>query len=431
MAEPLAWVAPALDDLEAAGLRRTLRHRAGPAGRTVDELLNLSSNDYLGLAAHPRVAAAAADAAQLWGAGSGASRLVTGSTALHRELEAALANWKQTEDAVVFSSGYLANTGTIAALAGPGDLICSDALNHASIVDGCRLSRAEVAVYPHGDVAALERLLAAGRGARRRLVVTDGVFSMDGDAADVATICDLAADHNAMVMVDDAHGCGVVGPDGRGIAAAQGCADRVSAAMGTLSKAFGAAGGYVAGSAALCDWLRNRARGFVFDTAAPPAAVGAALEALDLSRDEPWRRANARDLARRLAGALGVPAPAACIVPLVIGEARTAVEVSAAMERAGMLAMAIRPPSVPPGTARLRLTVTASHTVTDIESAADALASAVANAGTVADAIATPAGTARTTGAELSGLGPPARAGAASDTGDGFGTQRRTRRRDP
>jgi 8-amino-7-oxononanoate synthase len=407
MADPLEWVAPALDDLEAAGLRRRLRHRAGPTGRTVDGLVNLSSNDYLGLAAHPRVAAAAADATRLWGAGSGASRLVTGSTALHRELEAALASWKRTEDAIVFSSGYLANTGTIAALAGPGDLICSDALNHASIVDGCRLSRAEVGVYPHGDVAALERLLVAGRNARRRLVVTDGIFSMDGDAADVATICDLAADHDAMVMVDDAHGCGVVGPDGRGIAAAQGCAVRVSAAMGTLSKAFGAAGGYVAGSADLCDWLRNRARGFVFDTAPPPASVGAALESLELCREEPWRRAQARDLARRLAGALGLPEPAACIVPLVIGEARAAVGISAALERDGMLAMAIRPPSVPPGTARLRLTVTASHTLGDVESAAAALA------------LALPAS-----------AGPPAvRAGAGSDTGDRFGTQQRVERR--
>ena len=409
MADPLAWLGPALDGLEAAGLRRTLRHRGGPAGRTVDGLVNLSSNDYLGLATHPRVAAAAADAARRWGAGSGASRLVTGSTALHRELETALAGWKRTEAAVVFSSGYLANTGTIAALAGPGDLICSDTLNHASIVDGCRLSRAEVAVYPHGNVADLDRLLAAGRDARRRLVVTDGVFSMDGDAADLTAICDTAADHDAMVMVDDAHGCGVVGPDGRGTAAAQGCADRVDVTMGTLSKAFGTAGGYVAGSVDLCDWLRNRARGFVFDTAPPPAVAGAARESLAVCRDEPWRRAHARDLARRLADALGLPEPAACIVPLVIGEAQAAVEVSAAMERAGMLAIAIRPPSVPPGTARLRLTVTASHTVTDIESAAAALSAALASFRRSAS---------RPTR-------PTARAGAASDTGDRLGTRQR------
>ncbi|MGH8909280.1 MAG: 8-amino-7-oxononanoate synthase, partial [Egibacteraceae bacterium] len=366
-ADPLSWIAPALAELEAAGLRRVPRHRATPAGPAADGLVNLSSNDYLGLAGDPRVIAAAREAAAAWGAGSGASRLVTGGTALHRELERALARWKGTQDAVVFSSGYLANVGTIPALVGRGDLVCSDALNHASIIDACRLSRADVRIFPHRDLRVLDRLL--GAGARRRLVVTDGVFSMDGDAADLPGLCALAEAHGAMVMVDDAHGCGVLGPDGRGTAAAQGCEDRIHIHMGTLSKAFGAAGGYVAGPAGLCDWLRNRARGFVFDTAPAPAAVGAALRALEIAAAEPWRRAHALALARRLASGLGLAEPAACVVPLVLGEPEAALRASAQLADAGLLVVAIRPPSVPPGTARLRFAVTAAHTDAQIDRA--------------------------------------------------------------
>ncbi|MGH8933044.1 MAG: aminotransferase class I/II-fold pyridoxal phosphate-dependent enzyme, partial [Egibacteraceae bacterium] len=301
---PLGWIAPTLDELEAGGLRRAPRHRATAAGPHADGLVNLSSNDYLGLAGDPIVVEAAREAAAGWGAGSGASRLVTGGTALHRELERVIARWKRAEDAVVFSSGYLANVGTVPALVGHGDLVCSDALNHASIVDACRLSRAEVRVYPHRDLDALDRLLGAST-ARRRLIVTDGVFSMDGDAADLLAMCEVAESHGAMVMVDDAHGCGVLGPDGRGTAALHGCEDRVHVRVGTLSKAFGAAGGYVAGPADLCDWLRNRARSFVFDTAPVPAAVGAALKAIAIASAQPWRRAHALALARRLARGLG------------------------------------------------------------------------------------------------------------------------------
>jgi 8-amino-7-oxononanoate synthase len=370
MAEPLSWVASALDELEAAGLRRVLRHRATPAGPEADGLVNLSSNDYLGLAGDPRVIDAAREAAG-WGGGSGASRLVTGGIALHRELERAIARWKRTEDAIVFSSGYLANVGTIPALAGRGDLVCSDELNHASIVDGCRLSRADVRVFPHRDLGALDRLL-GGTRARRKLVVSDGVFSMDGDAAALPGLCAVAEAHGAMVMIDDAHGCGVLGPDGRGTAAAQGSQDGVHVQLGTLSKAFGAAGGYVAGTAALCDWLRNRARAFVFDTAPVPAAAGAALRALEIAAAEPWRRAHALALTRRLADGLAergfrVAEPAACIVPLVLGEPDVALRVSAALAEAGLLVVAIRPPSVPPGTARLRFTATAAHTAAQID----------------------------------------------------------------
>jgi 8-amino-7-oxononanoate synthase len=379
--DPLRWIEPALGELEAVGLRRVLRHRVTPAGPCADGLVNLSSNDYLGLAGDPRVIDAARAAAADWGAGSGASRLVTGGTALHCELERVIARWKQTEDAVVFSSGYLANAGVIPALVGRGDLVCSDALNHASIIDGCRLSRADVRVYPHRDLRALDRLLGTGGagGERRALVVTDGVFSMDGDAADLPELCAVAEAHGAMVMVDDAHGCGVLGPGGRGTAAAAGCADRVHVQMGTLSKAFGAAGGYVAGTRPLCDWLRNRARGFVFDTALVPAAAGAALRALEIAAAEPWRRAHALALARRLARGLerhtGACAaePAACVVPLVLGEPEAALHASAALAEAGLLVVAIRPPSVPPGGARLRFAVTAAHTEAQIDEAVNAV----------------------------------------------------------
>ncbi|MGH8902464.1 MAG: 8-amino-7-oxononanoate synthase, partial [Egibacteraceae bacterium] len=368
MGDPLGWIRPALGELESAGLRRVLRHRSTGAGPYVDGLVNLSSNDYLGLAGDPRVVEAAQEAAALWGAGSGASRLVTGGTSLHRELERAIARWKRAEDAVVFSSGYLANVGTIPALVGRSDAVFSDALNHASIVDGCRLSRAQVHVYPHRDVAALDRLLGA-TDAHRRLVVTDGVFSMDGDAADLPGLCTVAEAHRAMVMVDDAHGCGVLGPDGRGTAAAQGCAGRIHVQLGTLSKAFGAAGGYVAGTESLCDWLRNRARGFVFDTAPAPAVVGAALRALEIAVAEPWRRARALELASRLAAGLGVTEPAACVVPLVLGETDAVLRASAVLAEASLLVVPIRPPTVPPGTARLRFAISAAHTEAEIDRA--------------------------------------------------------------
>jgi 8-amino-7-oxononanoate synthase len=371
MADPLGWIRDALEDLDAAGLRRRLRHRATPAGRAFGGLVNLSSNDYLDLAGDPRLAIAAAEAARDWGAGAGGSRLVTGGTELHRELERELAAWKGCEDAVVFSSGYLANLGTIAALAGRGDTVVSDALNHASIIDACRLSRAEVRVFAHGDPEALDRTLAGAPG--RKLVVTDGVFSMDGDAAPLALLAEVAGAHGAMLMVDDAHGCGVIGPDGRGTAAAQGAEGRVDVQLGTLSKAFGAAGGYVAGSAELCEWLRNRARAFVFDTAPPPPVVGAALAGLRIAREEPQRRERAVALAQRLAGALRLPSPAAAVVPVVLGAPEAALEAQAALEEAGLLVTAIRPPTVPDGTSRLRFALTAAHNDADVDLAATVL----------------------------------------------------------
>ncbi len=372
MTDALGWIDDALARLDDAGLRRRLRHRSEAAGACFAGRVNFSSNDYLGLAGDPRVAEAAAKAALRWGPGAGGSRLITGGTSLHRELELALAQWKGAEDTVVFSSGYLANTGTIAALVGAGDAVFSDELNHASIIDGCRLSGATVVVYPHCDVDALEQLLDA-TPARRRLIVTDGIFSMDGDAAPLPALCAVAERHGAMLMVDDAHGCGVVGPDGRGTAASQGCADRVDVSLGTLSKAFGAAGGYVIGSASLCEWLRNRARGFVFDTALSPASAGAAMQGLALSRAEPWRRDLAVALAKELAAGLGVATPAACVLPLIVGDPATAVAAQQHLGEAGIDAVAIRPPTVPAGSARLRFSTTALHAAEDVASVVEAM----------------------------------------------------------
>ena len=374
---PLDWIADGLSALDAQGLRRRVRPRATAAGRSADGLVNLSSNDYLDLASDPRLAIAAAEASRDWGAGSGGSRLVTGSTRLHSELEHEIAAWKGTEDAVLFSSGYLANLGTIQALVGRGDAVFSDALNHASIIDGCRLSRADVHIYAHADADALDAALTDARGTRgtrgRALVITDGVFSMDGDAARLRELCEVAEAHHAMVMVDDAHGCGVIGPDGRGTAAAQGVEARVQVQLGTLSKAFGAAGGYVAGSAELCEWLRNRARTFVFDTAPSPAVVGAALAGIRVARAEPQRRERATALAQRLAGALRLPSPAAAVVPLQFGAPDAALAAQAALEAAGLLVTAIRPPTVPEGTSRLRFALTAAHDDRDVDRAVDAL----------------------------------------------------------
>ncbi|MFN8104034.1 MAG: 8-amino-7-oxononanoate synthase [Acidimicrobiia bacterium] len=346
-----------------------------PAARVTvdgDELLLMCSNDYLGLAGDPRLADAAADAARRWGTGAGASSRVSGATELHAALEARLARLKASEDAVLFSSGYLANLGTITALTGAADVVVSDELNHASIVDGCRLSGAAVAVFPHGDAAACARHVAA---ARRRgagvLIVTDSVFSMDGDLAPLADLVAIAAENDATLMVDEAHATGVLG-GGRGALAAAGLEGRAEVVMGTCSKALGAAGGFVAGSADLCRFLRLRARPYVFDTAQPAPVSAAVLAALDVVAGEPWRGERACANARRLAAGLAragwaTTEPAAAIVPVVMGDAASAVDVSARARRRGVLAPPILPPAVPDGTARIRLCPTASHSDSDVD----------------------------------------------------------------
>lgn len=365
-----------LEALRAAGLYREPRLVGGAQGPRVEidggEYLCLCSNNYLGLAEHPAVREAAREAIRRYGWGTGASRLVSGTMRLHRELEEALAAFKRKEAAIVFPSGYAANVGTIAALAGTGDTVVIDKLDHASIVDGCRLSGAAIRVYPHGNAARLEKILASIASSRRRVVVTDSLFSMDGDLAPLVEIAAAARRHGACLMVDEAHATGVLGPEGRGGAELLCVEDEVEISMGTLSKALGGVGGFVAGSAALVDFLRHRARSFVYTTAPPPAACAAALAALKIVREQPELRCVALDRAARLREglvALGLDTMESAyqIVPVRIGEAETAARLARELFARGILAPAIRPPTVPKGTSRLRLSVTAAHTDADID----------------------------------------------------------------
>jgi 8-amino-7-oxononanoate synthase len=380
----LEWLPGALADLEDRDLLRVLTYCQGPADPEVriDGVphLLLASNNYLGLANDPAVVAGARAALEAYGAGAGASRLVTGSLDLHRTLEERIAALKGCQDALVFPTGFQANVGTIPALVGRGDVVFSDELNHASLIDGCRLSGAEVVRYPHADPDALEAAVRGSAG-RRRLIVTDTVFSMDGDLAPLPAIVDVAERHGCMLMVDEAHATGVLGPSGAGAIEHFGLGGRVPVVMGTLSKALGSQGGYVAGDRDLCDYLRTRDRGFVFTTSLAPAAAGAALAALDIVRDEPHRRVRLHTLVARLvegARALGytvLPTDSA-VVGVLIGEAATALAVGASLRSARVWAPAIRPPSVPVGTARMRLTVMATHEDRHIEWALGALADA-------------------------------------------------------
>jgi 8-amino-7-oxononanoate synthase len=367
-----------LEQLKQQALYRQLRvigsehgARVGYQGRS---LLMLSSNNYLGLASHPALKRAAIAAIERFGTGAGASRLIAGNLEPICDLEERLAAFKGTEAALVFGSGYLANIGTIPAIAGPGDVILSDELNHASLIDGCRLSRATVMVYRHCDPDHLRAMLTRARGARRRIIVSDSVFSMDGDVAPLAEIVELARRHEAAVMIDEAHAVGVMGPGGAGLAAALGLEREVDVQMGTLSKALGSYGAYVAGSRALIDLLINRARSFVFTTGLPPASAAAAAAALDLIAAEPERVKRLWDNGCYLRQALvaagfNLGASATPILPLIVGEAQPAMELAAAMLRRNVFVIAIRPPTVPAGTARLRVTPTADHTRADLDEA--------------------------------------------------------------
>jgi len=386
----LGWLPDALDDLRDRDLLRVLTHCGGAADPEVPidgvPHLLLASNNYLGLANDPRVVAGARAALEEYGAGAGASRLVTGSLDLHRRLEDRIAALKRCEDALVFPTGFQANVGTIPALVGRGDVVFSDELNHASLIDGCRLSGAEVVRYPHADAGALEAAVRACAGAegsarRRRLIVTDTVFSMDGDLAPLPAIVGIGERYGCMVMVDEAHATGVLGATGAGALEHFGLEGRAPLVMGTLSKALGSQGGYVAGDRALCDYLRTRDRGFVFTTALAPAAAGAAMAALDIVRDEPQRRARLHTLVARLVAgveSLGytvLPTDSA-VVGVLIGAAADTLAVGASLRASGVWAPAIRPPSVPVGTARMRLTVMATHQDRHIDRAIEALAAA-------------------------------------------------------
>ena len=334
----------------------------------------LCSNNYLGLAEHPAIKQAVCDAMERYGFGSGASRLVSGNTELHEELERRIASFKGAEAAIVFNSGYAANTGVIPAVAGEGDIVLSDRLNHASIIDGCRLSRARTEVYRHRDIDHLESLLRANIAAPRKLIVTDGVFSMDGDIAPLPDLVLLAERYDAILMVDDAHATGVLGKKGRGSAEHFGVENRVHIQMGTLGKALGSFGAYVAGDRDIVRYLLNTCRSYLFSTSLPPAVCAASIAAFDVLEGEPWRREKLWDNRNRLAhglASLGIStSPSETpIFPLLVGSSDRAVEASQKAFTRGMFATAIRPPTVPDGSARLRATVMATHSEEDIERA--------------------------------------------------------------
>ncbi|MCS6849573.1 MAG: 8-amino-7-oxononanoate synthase [Gemmataceae bacterium] len=383
------WIDDELDGYRRGELYRR-RRRPWPAGggrlRLAGRLLvNFSANDYLGLANDPRLARAAAHAARRYGCGATASPLVSGYSPPLRRLEADLAQWQATESALVFSSGYAANLAILSALADRPDAIFSDELNHASLIDGCRLSRASIHVYRHADVQHLHELLRQ-TSARRRFIVTDAVFSMEGDWAPLPDLLRLAREFDALLVVDEAHATGLYGATGRGLCEELGVSDAERLVkIGTLSKALGTQGGFVCGRWALIDWLVNRARPYIFSTALAPPVAAAARRAVHLAREEPERRRKALALADGLRQRLlerGWPPSRSRspIVPVVIGEARAAVRLSERLQTAGLLVPAIRPPSVPAGTARLRISVSAAHAEEDIERLAAAL-------GTPADAL--------------------------------------------
>lgn len=385
----MSEIAERLDELRDRGLHRRLRLIGGPQGPRVTldgkQVLLLCSNDYLGLANHPKVRGAAAEAAMRWGAGAGASRLISGNMQPHSRLEKRLAVFKGYESALLFGSGYLANTGTIAALAGEGEVVFSDELNHASIIDGCRLSRAETFVYRHGDVEHLSWGLRKA-GERAALIVTDGVFSMDGDVAPLAELTELAKTHSCRLMVDEAHATGAIGPGGRGSVAAAGLSGEVDVVMGTLGKALGSYGAYVCADRETTDYLLNTARSFVFSTALPPSVAAAGLAALELLESQPDRverlAGNARALRDALADeGLDVGGSETQIVPLPVGDAGAAMDLCERILERGIFAQGIRPPTVPEGSSRLRFTVMSTHRREELERAAKLVGSAARELG--------------------------------------------------
>ena len=367
----LDWIAGELQALRATHLERRLQTFVGRQGPTLAidgrTYVNFGSNDYLDLAGDERLVRAACATAARSGWGAGASPLVVGRSTEHAELERELAAFERCEAALLFSTGYAANLAAVGALVGRGDVVFSDALNHASIVDGCRLSRAEVRTYPHADVAALEAMLGEAAAFRRRLIVTDGLFSMDGDVAPLAQLADAADRGDCMLIVDEAHATGVLGREGRGACEACGVEDRVDLRVGTLSKALGGVGGFVVGNRAVVEWLVNRARPYMFSTALPPAAAAASRAALDVVRGEPERRVRPAAAAEALRGALrargwNVGPSTTQIVPLIVGDAAKTLRLAERLRARGFWVPPIRPPSVPAGSSRLRLCLTSGHT---------------------------------------------------------------------
>jgi glycine C-acetyltransferase len=375
----LDYLKDELEELERAGTAIHPRTLEGPQGARARfdgrEVVNLASNNYLGLAAHPRMREAASKAAAELGAGSGAVRTIAGTMSMHRELERRFAAFKGAEDSIMFQSGFTANSGTVAAILRREDVIVSDELNHASIIDGARLSRAEIKVYPHKDAGAADRLLEeTKKPGRRQLLITDGVFSMDGDIAPLPNLVEVAEKHDAVMMIDDAHASGVLGKNGRGTVDHFGLHGRVDVQVGTLSKAIGVLGGFIAGPSHLIEWLVNRGRPFLFSTSAPPAVAAACMTALDILEEEPeiverlWLRT---DFFKKGLSALGFDTGASetPITPVMTGEEAKAVELSGRLWDEGVFTPAIVYPTVGRGKARVRTIVTADHSEEDLQEA--------------------------------------------------------------
>lgn len=387
MNDRYAWLEEKWSQLEEHSLTRDLP-ATEPASKdggawihiAGQRLLNLSSNNYLGLAHDKRIVEAGARAAQKWGAGGTASRLVNGNYTLYEELERQLATWKEREGALVFANGYQANTGIISALVGRGDAVFSDRLNHASIVDGITLSHAKHYRYRHNDLEHLEELLQRHQDVRRKWIITDSIFSMDGDTAPLTALVELRDRYDAMLMVDEAHGGGVRAERGQGLCHELGVAGQVDVLMGTFSKAFGVYGAYVCADQIVTRHLTNTARSLIYSTALPPFVIGSVLEALQLVQTETWRRAFVKrnaELFRDLLQTRGfsVGGGDTPIIPLAIGENERTLQYSRKLREKGIAAVAIRPPTVPAGSARIRFTVMATHTEAELEWAANQLAS--------------------------------------------------------
>lgn len=381
----LEFLSEELKGLQQEGLyRRLLRTEAAEGPFVTIEgkrYLSFSSNNYLGLASHPRMKEAAQRAIDVYGWGSGASRLVSGNTALHEALEVELARLKGTEASALYPTGYMANIGAICTLVSRGDIIIADRLNHASILDASRQSGADLRVYPHKDVKGLEKILRRSSHYRRRLVVTDTVFSVDGDLCPLKEIVDLASKYDAITMVDDAHGTGVFGKNGRGVLEHLHLEGKVELQMASLSKALGGLGGFVAGGRDLIEYLRNKSRAFIFTTALPPAACAAALEGIRLLEEESWRRETLwkninymqkglRDLGFNIC----IESP---IIPVLLGEAKKSMEVSRMLFERGLFVPAIRPPTVPQGTSRLRINLMSEHKQEHLDTLLEALSRCV------------------------------------------------------
>jgi glycine C-acetyltransferase len=379
MSDPLAYLGAQLDSWRKAGTYQRLRvlESASAAESRFDgrEVINLASNNYLGLTTHPKLIEAAVDAARKYGAGSGAVRTISGTMRLHLDLEERIARFKNSEACVVFQSGFAANAGTVSAILGPEDHIVSDELNHASIIDGCRLSRAKIHVFPHKDAAVADRILeelASVSG--RKLLITDGVFSMDGDIGPLPALVEIAGKYGAIMMVDDAHASGVLGRNGRGTVDHFNLHGRVHIQVGTLSKAIGVLGGYVCGSRDLIEFLYHRARPFLFSTSHPPAVAAACLAAFDVLEQEPERMRNLWDntgyFKKGLSAAgFNTGMSETPITPVIVGAAKTAFQLSAALFEEGLLATGIGFPTVPEGKARVRTIVTATHTREELDRA--------------------------------------------------------------